>query len=114
MIPQRAFNLDTRIRLERRNPTDDSVGDPVPGWTQYAEVWAHLAPQSGGESVLEGQIHATTLTRITIRYRGDVLATDRIFIGEDTEVPYNIEAILGREFRRDEITLLVTDGNNAG
>lgn len=111
MIPQRAGNLTKRVTLERRNETDDDVGEPVPDWTQYAEVWAHFAPQSGAELLAEGQIHAPRTTRITIRYRGDVLATDRLMHGG---VPYNIEAVLEREFRRDEITLICTDGLNGG
>jgi SPP1 family predicted phage head-tail adaptor len=111
VIPQRAGNLDTRIVLEHRDETDDEVGDPVPDWTQYAEVWAHIAPQSGSEALAEGQVHAQRLTRITIRYRNDVLPTDRILLAG---VPYNIEAVLDREFRRDELTLLASDGLNAG
>jgi SPP1 family predicted phage head-tail adaptor len=111
MIPQRAGYLDTRVTLERRNETDDEVGDPVPAWTQYAQVWAHMAPTSGNEVFIDGQIHAQRMTRFSIRYRDDVLPTDRIMVGD---VPYNIEAVLARELRLDELTLIASDGLNNG
>lgn len=111
MIPQRAGNLDKRVTLERRIEADDDTGDPVPTWTQYAQVWAHVAPTSGGEVLAEGQIHAQRMTRFSIRYRTDVLPTDRIVFDG---VPYNIEAVLQRELRIDETTLIASDGLNAG
>lgn len=107
----RCGDLNCFVSLQHRVENDDATGDPIPTWQEYAQVWAQLQPERGSEGVLEGQIHATRGTRITLRYRSDVVERDRLV---HEGVNYNLEAVLNRDYRRDELTLLATSGANDG
>lgn len=67
------------IQLHHVTRTTDGAGGSTRTWTQYAEVWAHIRPLSGGERFggsdrTEGQANYL----IVIRHRNDVVDTDKI------------------------------------
>lgn len=72
--------MDRRIELRHRSlATQDANGENVPSWDEaYAEVWAKKEEISGREFYAAEQRQAENTVRFTIRYRSDVLATDRL------------------------------------
>jgi SPP1 family predicted phage head-tail adaptor len=71
--------LRERIRIDTPSAiTRDSIGGIVEGWTVLATVWAKVAPMSAGEQYRRQQIQASASWRVTIRYRSDVKAQNRV------------------------------------
>lgn len=101
----KAGSLDTRIELRRRVlARDEESGQTRESWPEaYATVWAEKRDLRSREFLAAQQINATISTVFRIRYRSDVLATDRIVLVSDG-TQYNIEppAEIGRR-RRLEI-----------
>lgn len=77
---ERAGRLDRQITLQRATTVADGYGTPMPTWTDLYRVWANLDyPATGSGEVQYDAVHlATTNAVFTIRYRADVLPTDRI------------------------------------
>ena len=90
-MPLNAGALDRRITLSHRVLARNSQGEQVPTWPEiYATVWAQKIEMSGREFFAAGGILAEGSTRFRIRYRTDVVLTDRLnFDGVD----YNISSI---------------------
>jgi SPP1 family predicted phage head-tail adaptor len=75
----RAGRLDRRITLLRRAvAAPDANGSAVQSFTDYATVWAEKIDAGGREFFAGNQEQAELAVRFRIRYRSDVLATDRI------------------------------------
>lgn len=80
------YNLDTRVRFEGKSVTQDSVyGTEVISWVPIATVWAEvqdlLPSRNQLENVRNGIQVALARSRIRMRYRTDINATMRCFIG---------------------------------
>lgn len=88
----RAGELDRRIELRRRVlARDPDSQQEVESWPiAYARPWAKKIDAGGSESVVAQQLGAEIRTEFHIRYRDDVLATDRIILGE---LAYNIQSV---------------------
>jgi SPP1 family predicted phage head-tail adaptor len=69
-------SLDRRIRLKRRKPGENELGEPVDLWFTMATVWAHVAPVNDGERWRAGETLAAKLCRFTIRYSSTVASLD--------------------------------------
>lgn len=83
-------NLRHQIVIERRVLTDDGIGGTTAAWSTYATVWAQVKQLGGAEVVRSQKTTATERLDITIRYRDDLRANDRVL--HDGKV-YNIAAI---------------------
>lgn len=70
--------LTERISLERQTRIKDGAGGSAVAWSEYAEVWALVRPMSGRERQHAMREEATANYLVVIRYRGDVLDSDRI------------------------------------
>lgn len=82
-------DMDRRIELRHASyATPDANGQRVATWaTAYATVWAKKEEISGREYFAAETKQAENTVRFRIRYRSDVLATDRITCEErDYEV----------------------------
>ena len=80
---------DRRIQLRHRTlAAADANGQQVPTWgTTYATVWAKKEEISAREYFAAQTKQAENTVRFRIRYRDDVVATDRITCeGKDYEV----------------------------
>ena len=66
------------VNLERVVVTTNDWGQQVETWAAYATVWAGIEPLFGREFIAAQQETGTVQIRIIIRYRDDVLATDRV------------------------------------
>ena len=74
----KAGHLDQRVTIERLVETVDKYGDSTSEWVTLATVWAAVEPLVGREFMAALQVQASVSTRIRMRYRPGVLATDRV------------------------------------
>jgi len=56
------------VVLQSPNPTQDSYGQEVTGWSTVATVWAAVEPINGREYLAAQQLNAETKVRIRLRY----------------------------------------------
>lgn len=94
-----AGRLNRRCVLQTPGTATDEIGQPIPGWTDVATVWADIRMRSGMESIKAGAPVSVVAASIRIRYRSDVNAGMRVV---HNLVAYEIKAKLpdvsGREF----------------
>jgi SPP1 family predicted phage head-tail adaptor len=89
--------LDKRITIRRETRTADRIGGYDITLSTVATVWAHVRPKAGTESIRADRVEAKNMVLFVIRWRDDVLESDRItWDGVD----YNIRAILRRGGRK--------------
>ena len=91
-----AGRLNRRCTLQQPGTTTDELGQPIPGWTDVATVWASVVDVSGREYVAAGGLQNSAQTKITIRYRSGIVPSMRVVHGSDA---YNVEAVLGQDKR---------------
>ena len=91
-----AGRLNRRCTLQQPGTTTDALGQPIPGWTDVATVWASIVDVSGREYVAAGGLQNSAQTKITIRYRSGIVPSMRVVHGSDA---YNVEAVLGQDRR---------------
>ena len=94
-----AGRLNRRCTLQQPGTTTDELGQPIPGWTDVALVWASIRHLSGVESIKADAPVSTVRASIRIRYRAGVNAGMRVV---HNLTAYNITAVMpdvgGREF----------------
>ena len=94
-----AGRLNRRCTLQQPGTTTDELGQPIPGWTDVATVWADIRMKSGLESIKAGASVSTAQASIRIRYRAGITAGMRVV---HNLVAYEILAVQpdvgGREF----------------
>lgn len=105
MTRDRIGRLDTRLVLEASVDTPDGGGGSIGGWAAIGEIWASVAPVTGGERFVSDALRAQVSHRITIRYRADV--TTALRLRDGTRV-YRIGAVLGPG-RRNRLDLLCSE-----
>ena len=94
-----AGRLNRRCQLQSPSQSVDELGQPIPGWTDVATVWASIRHLSGVESIKADAAVSTVKASIRIRWRTGLNAGMRVV--HDAQV-YSIEAVLpdvgGREY----------------
>ena len=77
----------------------DELGQPIPGWTDVATVWADIRMKSGLESIKAGAPVSVVQASIRVRYRTGITAGMRVVHNLQA---YNITAVMpdvgGREY----------------
>lgn len=91
-----AGKLNKRITIQSAGLVQDDIGEMVPGWPTFAEVWAEITDISGKEYIAAGAVQNLVQTKIRIRYRAGIVASMRAVHGTDT---YKIESVLGQDKR---------------
>ncbi len=77
----RAGLLDRRLSLYHRVLTQSSHGEQVPSYpSAYATVWAEKLDQRAREYFAAQGTQAEATTRFRIRWRSDVVMTDRLVL----------------------------------
>lgn len=94
-----AGRLNRRCVIQAPGTAQDELGQPIPGWTDVATVWADIRMKSGLESLKAGALVSVVAASIRIRYRSGVNAGMRVV---HNLVAYEIKAVMpdaaGREF----------------
>lgn len=86
--------LKRRVSLQRKTDTPDGSGGVTVAWTQYAQPYAMIKPKQGSEKLHADRLDATGLSTVLMRYRSDVLESDKlVFRGKD----YQIRSIVNIE-----------------
>lgn len=101
----RSGHMDRRIQLQHRSlSVRDVQGQQIESWTTYATIWASRADVKAREFIVSQQANAELTTKYVIRYRSDVLYTDRLVEGA---VSYNIRS-LAEIGRHEGLEILAT------
>ncbi len=94
-----AGRINRRCVLQTPGTSQDELGQPIPGWTDVATLWADIRMKSGLEAIKAGAPVSTVQASIRIRYRAGVNAGMRVV---HNLVAYEIKAVMpdvsGREF----------------
>ena len=94
-----AGRLNRKCQLQSPSQSVDELGQPIPGWTDVATLWADIRMKSGLESIKAGAPVSVVQASIRVRYRAGITAGMRVV---HNLVPYNIVAVMpdvsGREF----------------
>lgn len=93
----RAGLLRDSVTIQAQSQTQNEVGEFENVWNNVATgVRAQVQPMSSGEGFSADQVQATTVYKVTIRYRTDITPKDRIFIEPagptlDIQPPVNVD-----------------------
>lgn len=94
-----AGRLSSRVTIQSPGTTTDELGQPSPGWTDVATVWADIRMKSGLEAIKAGASVSVVQASIRVRYRAGITAGMRIVHNLQA---FNIVAVMpdvgGREF----------------
>lgn len=75
----RAGKLRHKVKIQAPGLTQDPVsGEMLPGWTDFASVWASIEPLSARDFIAAQANQSEITARIVIRYRPGILPTMRI------------------------------------
>jgi len=94
-----------RVTIEQETATPDGYGGYANTWATVATVWAKVEPLSGREQIEADKLQGVVNTRVTIRYRSDVVPGMRLVWGSRN---YNIRAVISEE-ERDRFLQLTCD-----
>jgi len=76
--------LDRQVTLSHRVLTENAYGEQTVSWpTAYATVFARRTDMQGTKRVIAQQFTTQQMTEFTIRYRDDLLMTDRLVSVEE-------------------------------
>jgi SPP1 family predicted phage head-tail adaptor len=103
--------LNRRVSLQKLGPAQDSAGQPIQQWTQFARAWANIKFVNGKEFATGGSEASSATVSVRLRYRTDLTAKMRVVYKDDV---YSIVAVLPDEEDRDHIDLACTTGANDG
>lgn len=73
-----AGRLNRRCLLQSPSQSVDAIGQPIPGWTDVATVWADIRMKSGLEAIKAGASVSVVQASIRIRYRAGINAGMRV------------------------------------
>lgn len=94
----RAGDLDRQVTLQHVTvAAADANGSKAQTFADYATVWAQKIDAGGREFFSAGQEQAEIDTRFKIRYRSDVLITDRLTVDGLTYEINHIQELGRRE-----------------
>lgn len=98
-----AGRLNRRCTLQAPGTTQDELGQPIPGWTDVATLWADIRMKSGLESIKAGAPVSVVAASVRIRYRAGVNAGMRVVHNLQS---YNIVAVLPDVGAREYVDLV--------
>lgn len=102
-----AGKLRHQITIEREQSVSDGGGGSTITWSTVATPRAFIKPMSGGERLQAMRLESTVTHRIFIRYRDDLLTSDRInFNGRLMQ----IRALINLEERNRWIEIYADEG----
>ena len=97
-----AGTLNRRVTLQAPGTTQDELGQPIPGWTDVATVWASVRHVSGLEAIKSGADVSVVKVSVRIRYLAGIDAGMRVLHGAEV---FDIRAVLP-DTRRQYVDLI--------
>ncbi|SDR19060.1 phage head-tail adaptor, putative, SPP1 family [Paraburkholderia fungorum] len=116
----RAGDLNRRVRIERRDQSQDDLGQPVDTWVEVATVWGNVRMLTGKETLTADADVASATASIRIRYRTNIDNSMRAVVlkfvdGQPVEdVIFNILAPLPNLASREYTDLACSAFTNNG
>ena len=98
-----AGRLNRRVTLQSPSQSVDEIGQPIPGWTDVATLWADIRMKSGLESIKAGAPVSVVQASIRVRYMAGITAGMRIVHNLQA---YNIVAVLPDVGAREYVDLV--------
>ena len=102
-----AGSLRDQVQIQAATSSGDGAGGAIKTWSTFATVWAAITPISGGEAFAQGLARNTQFYRVTIRFRSDVSAANRIMWGT---LPLNIRSASDPDRRGEALVMTVESG----
>ena len=99
--------LRETLIFQRLVPVSDGAGGQVVTWTPILTTRGMVAPLSGREAMFAMQREATVTHRIYVRYRADLLPSDRVVV---RGVTMQVLSILNLELRNQWLELSCESG----
>lgn len=99
-------NRNTRMRIEKPTLTSDGQGGHSTSWGLLGVVWGLVEPITQRDALQATQVTAVLSSAVTIVYRSDISAKDRILIGART---LQVESYQDRDGRKDELRMLCSE-----
>lgn len=108
-----AGRLRHRVSLQEQVETrDNETGAVIVAWQEFGKAWSAIEPLSAREFVASQAVQSEVVARITMRYRSDVTAKNRIVHNGRV---YNIEGVLAdKDSGLEYMTLPCSEGLNEG
>jgi SPP1 family predicted phage head-tail adaptor len=99
--------LDTRVTVQSQALSQNSFGESLITWVDFAEVWGSVEQLSGREQWALSQLQSPVTTRVVIRPLSGVRASMRIVFGSRV---LTIESVVLSRKRQDHIELICSEG----
>lgn len=112
----RSGSLRHRVTIQRlvaNSPSQDAGGVPDETWTDYATVYAEVAPLRGRELIAAQATSAEVTGSIRIRYRSDLSITNAMRVVFGSRI-YDVLSVVDTNERHVELMLYVKEGPNNG
>lgn len=77
-MPLQAGKLRHRATLDHKTVSLDSYGAETVTWANFANVWASVEDLAGRELWAAQAEQGEVTTKVIIRYRSDIVMTDRV------------------------------------
>ncbi len=99
-------HLRTRIGLFVPVETQDETGGVFRTFSQIDSIWCNIEPFSGDERFVTGRVEEVVSHHITMRWRGDIKAPMRFYLGLRL---FDIVATADLDARRRRMMVLVEE-----
>ncbi len=98
--------LNQRIIIQQYVPSQDSSGSTTETWSTLVTVWAAIRPLRGREYYAAKQAQVEMTNEITIRWRRDVGAANRVLFGSRV---FEIEAAVNLDEANEWLVMMCTE-----
>jgi SPP1 family predicted phage head-tail adaptor len=95
------------VTIQAPGVAQDEIGEPVAAWTAFASVRANVRDLTGRELFAAQAVQSQVTTKVTIRFREDVLPSMRVMRGAEA---FTIQDVMNTTGRRDWTELLCVRG----
>lgn len=79
-VTNRAGRMRDRVTIQTRATGYDKYGDPSETWNTVDVAWAYVQPLQASERFAAEQQEGTVQYKVTMRYRDDFGAEDRLVV----------------------------------
>jgi SPP1 family predicted phage head-tail adaptor len=106
-----AGKLRNRITIQQRTLVQDSYGQPIESWADFATVWAEIRSLSGRESLVASAVQGVTNYEINIRFKAGITQSMRVAYKSRY---LDIQSIVTDFDLKKKTTLFCTEGLSDG